>query len=298
MDLEDAMGIELRAARVEDKPRILEISSQVWEGTDYVPLVLDLWLADEAGQFLVALIDGKVVGFAHRTYLAPGYAWLEGARTDVAYRGQGAGKAIARRFLEDVKSEGAERIGLSTHLTNEASLHLIRAHGFQEIAWFTNLGAENETPTWPQAQRSNRVVTVPLAEAVEFVRGSRSLLVGRGFTSAGWTFYPFDRAPDGALRLSAHLLGVRDGTRLVGLFAGGYARQGHLYPVHFLEGSEEAIEILLRHAFHLAVGCRYIDMMTPGGMDSGLPSVPVALKLGLKTWVETTPDVLVFERTP
>ncbi len=292
------MGVELRAARVEDKPRILEISSQVWEGTDYVPLVLDRWLTGEAGEFLVALIDGKVVGFAHRTYLAPGYAWLEGARTDVAHRGQGAGKAIARRFLENLKKEGAERIGLSTHLTNEVSLHLIRANGFEEVAWFTNLGAEKEGTTWPEARLSEAVVEVPLAEAVEFVRRSRSLEVGRGFVSLGWTFYPFDRAPDGALRLAPHLLGVRDGRCLVGLLAGGYSRQGALYPIHFLEGEPEAVEILLRHALHLGTGCRYIDLMAPGGLDSGLPILPVAAALGLKTWIDTTPDVLVFERAP
>ena len=49
------MGIELRGARSEDKPRILEISSQIWEGNDYVPFIVDDWLSDAGGEFVEAL---------------------------------------------------------------------------------------------------------------------------------------------------------------------------------------------------------------------------------------------------
>jgi len=291
------MGIELRRARSDDKPRILEISSQIWEGNDYVPFIVDDWLSDAGGEFVVALVDGLLVGFAHRTYLAPGYAWLEGIRTEPAHRGTGAAKEITRHFLEGVRQERADRVGLSTHIENEASIHIIRSSGFEEVARFTNLGGEKTTSAWSAARPSDRVCEVPLAQAVQFVRRSQSLKIGRGFVPHGWTFYPFDRAPEGALRGAPHLLGVRDGGRLVGLLAGGYPRQGELYPIHFLEGSEEAVEILVRHALHLAGSCRYVDLMAPGG-ENDLGLFAALTQLGLKPWAKTTPDVFVFERAP
>ncbi len=157
------MGIELRRARSDDKPRILEISSQIWEGNDYVPFIVDDWLSDAGGEFVVALVDGLLVGFAHRTYLAPGYAWLEGIRTDPAHRGTGAAKEITRHFLEGVREERADRVGLSTHIENEASIHIIRSSGFEEVARFTNLGGEKTTSAWSAARPSDRVCEVPLA---------------------------------------------------------------------------------------------------------------------------------------
>ena len=48
--------ITLRKATASDKPRIVEISSQIWEGEDYVPDVLDDWLADPSGEVIVTML--------------------------------------------------------------------------------------------------------------------------------------------------------------------------------------------------------------------------------------------------
>ena len=84
------MKIALRKAVATDKERIADISSQIWESDDYVTSVFDDWLADKSGEVIVALLDGKLIGFARRTYLLPGYAWFEGIRTDPAYSNTGA----------------------------------------------------------------------------------------------------------------------------------------------------------------------------------------------------------------
>ncbi|MEA3238193.1 MAG: GNAT family N-acetyltransferase, partial [Candidatus Bipolaricaulota bacterium] len=91
--------ITLRKAVASDKPRITEISSQIWDGDDYVPEVLDDWLADSRGEVIVAIVDEKLISFARRSYLLPGYACLEGARTDPAYRNTGVFQEISRYFL-------------------------------------------------------------------------------------------------------------------------------------------------------------------------------------------------------
>ena len=87
-------GFVLRRATADDKPRILEISSQIWEGEDYVPGVIDRWLTDEAGEVVVALADGVLTGFARHSLLLPGFAWFEGIRTDPARQNRGRARPI------------------------------------------------------------------------------------------------------------------------------------------------------------------------------------------------------------
>ena len=86
-----------------------------------------------------AIVDGKLVSFARRSYLLPGYAWFEGARTDPAYRNMGVFQAISRHFLEAMQREGADTIGLSTHVDNKASIHIIEKSGFRKAASYIYL---------------------------------------------------------------------------------------------------------------------------------------------------------------
>ena len=55
--------ITLRKATASDKPRIAEISSQIWDGEDYVPDALDDWLNDPNGEVIV----GMLATFASRS---------------------------------------------------------------------------------------------------------------------------------------------------------------------------------------------------------------------------------------
>ncbi|HDL85724.1 MAG TPA: GNAT family N-acetyltransferase, partial [Candidatus Acetothermia bacterium] len=136
--------ITLRKATVSDKPRIAEISSQIWDGEDYVPDVIDDWLTDPSGEVIVAIVDGKLISFARRSYLLPRYVWFEGARTDPMYRNSGVAQEISRCFLESVRREGADLIGLSTYIDNEASIHIIEKNGFQKVASYVYIEAGND----------------------------------------------------------------------------------------------------------------------------------------------------------
>ena len=82
------MSVCVRRAIESDRARILEISSQIWGGDDYVPELLDRWFADLEGELVVATLDDHVISFAHRTWLCPGIAWFEGMRADPAFQGQ------------------------------------------------------------------------------------------------------------------------------------------------------------------------------------------------------------------
>ncbi|MCX6086359.1 MAG: GNAT family N-acetyltransferase, partial [Caldiserica bacterium] len=107
------MGVTIRTARLADRERIVAISSQIWEGDDYVPHVIDEWLRMRDSEVAVADLNGSVIAFARAVNLTPGYMWLEGIRTDTAAQGHGAGKALTEYFIEKATREGAQRIGLS-----------------------------------------------------------------------------------------------------------------------------------------------------------------------------------------
>ncbi len=78
--------IEIRPAEQADKSRIEEISSKIWDGDDYVPLVFDKWVAQENGEFSVVTVDGVVAGCTKITELPHDVLWLEGIRVDTDYR--------------------------------------------------------------------------------------------------------------------------------------------------------------------------------------------------------------------
>jgi len=129
------VAITVRPARVEDREAILAISAQIWQGEDYIPLVLDGWLAE--GGLAVAELDGVVAGLGKLTVLAPGEVWLEGLRVDPAHRGKGVAKALARHQLESALGLNPRSIRFATAEVNAESLHIAGRQGFRETARFT-----------------------------------------------------------------------------------------------------------------------------------------------------------------
>ncbi len=163
--------ITFRPATLADKPRILEIAAQVWEGHDYIPAVIDEWLAATTAELVAAWLGGELVGFARCDRLFPSYAWFEGLRSDPAWRNRGIGRALTRHLLARAQGQGARRVGLSTYMDNLASRHIIESYGLAPVASF--IYCEAEAPV--QAQPSSRAVGVEPAEALAFIGRSRFL---------------------------------------------------------------------------------------------------------------------------
>ena len=291
--------ITLRKAVPSDKPRIIEISSQIWDGEDYVPDVLDDWLADPSGEVIIAIVDGKLISFARRSYLLPRYAWFEGARTDPAYRNSGVFQEISRYFLEAVQREGADTIGLSTYIDNDASLHIIEKNGFQKVASYVYLEAGRDAPVRREGQSSSRVSEVTPEDAIPFIHNSQFLHAAHGHFPHGWKFYPFERDPKRVLSKMEHMLGIKEEGELTGLLclAGSLHRDGEC-TIAFIDGQPDAVEELLRHGIHLAAEHRAIEMMIPKDKAAQAPVLPILKHMGFEAWNDFAPDVFVYERKP
>lgn len=181
------MGITVRKAREEDRSDILEISSHIWQGRDYVPQVLDQWLAE--GGLWAAELQGKVVGLANTSALSPGELWFEGLRVHPQWRGRGIARQLARAQLDDALRKQPRSIRMSTAEFNHQSIHIARALGFGEVARFTYMGGPvGGGPKKPEVDSS-----VDLDRAAEFILDSAYLQESQGLLPCGWVFREFSK---------------------------------------------------------------------------------------------------------
>jgi RimJ/RimL family protein N-acetyltransferase len=287
-------SIVVRPARLEDKPRIVEISSQIWEGDDYVPSVLEEWMQAPGSLLAVATREDLVIGFGHGEWMTPETYWLEGLRTDPAWWNHGAGKAIFRFFLEWTQSQNALRIRLSTYVENLASIHLIESYGFQQVARFIYLESEKPCPTDVSSETPG--LAMP-EEAAAFIQDSSFCSQAQGFFPRGWRFNLFEQNPRAILAAEKHLLGVRRNHRLTALLAASYPHgQLNQMSVDFLEGTSQEAILLLSHLIRLEPHVQYWETMVPCSGEQPTATIDAFQQVGFQCWHKGTPDVFVYEK--
>jgi GNAT superfamily N-acetyltransferase len=292
------MGVTIRTARLADRARILAISSQIWEGDDYVPQVIDEWLRMRDSEVAVADLNGAVIAFGHTVNLIPGYVWLEGIRTDTAAQGHGAGKALTEYFIEKATREGAQRIGLSTYIDNLASIHIIEQYRFVRQASFILAEAKLDGPARSTAELSPLVSAVPFDEARAWILGSASMTKSCGFLSQGWKFWPVARPGVVAWPPFDAAIGIRSGDgSLRSLLV--VCRPDHgpgEASIDFADGSPEDLDVLVRHALALHPGAKCIQTMIPAGQAVHTNLLETVTGLEFDVWRHGEPDVFVYER--
>jgi len=119
----------------EDYNDVYEMCKDIWEGTDYLPQVFKKWVDDENGVFLGVVHSGKVIGLGKYTILPDKKGWIEGLRIHKDYRGHKLGKSLMNKLLDiakaDLKKGLIKKIGMSTHISNNASMNMAKQMGFK-----------------------------------------------------------------------------------------------------------------------------------------------------------------------
>jgi GNAT superfamily N-acetyltransferase len=285
-----------RLATPADKPAILAIAAQVWEGDDYVPDVIDDWLAEENADLVAAFVGEQLVAFARYDRVLPGYAWFEGLRTDPAWQGRGLGKAMTAHLLGRARADNMERVGLSTYFDNFASQRVTESHGFSRVAGFVYCEAGQDSPARAMAAACPDAVDVSAGEAAAFILRSTCLAAAQGFLPHSWRFYPFARDPRVVLGRMARLLGIRREGALAALLCIGAATHGpHACSIDFLDGDPTVLPALAQHALHLASSARYVESMVPSRDGAPAASLSTLRELGFTVWNEGKEDVYVYE---
>lgn len=120
----------------EDYDDIVDISRDIWDGTDYLPQVFHDWVEDK-GVFLGGIDSetNKVIAVDKFTYLHDGTGWLEGLRVHRDYRGKKIGKKITVELLDKAKEAlhkgEVNKIAFSTHIGNIESKTMLEKMGFK-----------------------------------------------------------------------------------------------------------------------------------------------------------------------
>ena len=120
---------------------MLELSSHIWEGHDYIPFIWQDWLADPNGLLCVVEYGSRIVGFAKLTRLSASQWWLEGLRVHPAYEGRGIASHINDYLLEYWLRHGDGFVRLATS-SERVKVHRMCAHrGFVKIGEYSFYGA-------------------------------------------------------------------------------------------------------------------------------------------------------------
>lgn len=142
-----SQGLTLRPIRPADRPRVIEICKDVWDGHDYMPRVFDAWVADAGSTFHAAELDGVVVGLQRLRPYAAGLIWYEGLRVASTHRRQGIARAMLGPAVAEAKEHGFREMRLATG--NEGAARLFESMGFIRLVdarWWRGTRIEGGEP--------------------------------------------------------------------------------------------------------------------------------------------------------
>ncbi len=124
----------IRDATYEDKAGILALSKLIWEGEDYLPSVIDLWLGSD--QPLIVAEEtpsGRIIGL-DRVSISGKHAFFQGLRVHPEREGQGIAKALAKEITIRALKKGGSVFWAGVWHENHASLSLSKRVGMRPIA--------------------------------------------------------------------------------------------------------------------------------------------------------------------
>lgn len=131
------MKITTRAATDLDREACLWVEDGAMPGYGYLNDAWNLFLHQTDGDLTCALADDKIAGIGKLTRLYNSYGWLETLRVHPDYQGKGLGKAIYKRYLEEMKELKLTAIGMYTGTSNLVSKGLAELNGLHVQEQFT-----------------------------------------------------------------------------------------------------------------------------------------------------------------
>ena len=145
--------------RAADRNRVVELTSDVWEGRDYLPRVFDRWVADAGASFQAAEVDGQVVGLQRLRPYAPGLIWYEGLRVSTSHRRMGVARAMLESAIGEARDQGFREMRLGTR--DRPARDLFESVGFRrilDVRWWRGLRVEGGEPARiPDAAEAGRL---------------------------------------------------------------------------------------------------------------------------------------------
>ncbi|TFH30221.1 MAG: GNAT family N-acetyltransferase [Promethearchaeota archaeon] len=205
--------MEFRKLSHHDIPQIQEISKDIWEGDDYIPDVIDIWLNDSDGYAFGLFHESnpngnqkfsepELIAFGRVKFLNLQRAWLEGGRVKASYQKQGLGTKLTEYAINYAIQKGVDWIQYSTYSENVGSISLAYQFGFLQKEYLVYLVGEistisdslvisdiqdaHETPE----QDLDSLIPLSIMDIFAFIQNNFSPPLSD--VNLGWTFVPIE----------------------------------------------------------------------------------------------------------
>ena len=264
--------IRIRAAQAADRADVAAICDGVYgDGSDYIPKLWNDWLSDPGGEFIVAEIEGHVVGVAKRTHLADDESWLEGLRVNPTHQGQGIASRLQAHLIDAFRRMGGGALRFATHSQNRPVHHLAARDGFRHVATYRLYEAE---PARGKVAIPLRPLTNDdLDQAWELMQGSPRCSAANSLYETFWSWETLTREKLGAHLVRGSGWGIDKNDGLVAMALLCDTDKEDALDVSYVDGPGEALEVVLVGLRELAArrGCekvRFRAVEEPELMDA------------------------------
>ena len=190
----------IRRAEPRDAAAIKAFTTATFAWGDYVPDMIEDWIADDEGVVLVATdADDAPIAMARAVFLTETEVWSHAARVHPDHRGRGIAGLIAEELLQWARDDGAHIVRLMIEDDNLPSINHITKTGFTRAASVVRasraVGSATPNPEGNGGRRTRSAVKAKpgTAHDLPLVRASwtsseagRSL---RGMVGVGWSFH-------------------------------------------------------------------------------------------------------------
>jgi ribosomal-protein-alanine N-acetyltransferase len=130
--VEPAAGVRLERMRWWHIEQLLPIEADLFDAEQWSAAMFWSELADGC-HYIVAVEDGRVVGYAGLAVASPGEAWVQnvGVRRDAQRRG--IGRALVEVLLTEAHQRGATKVLLEVAVDNAPAQRLYASYGFEVV---------------------------------------------------------------------------------------------------------------------------------------------------------------------
>lgn len=175
-----------RPALPADKPAILAFCQTIWDGHDYIHLVLDDWMSDPLTRVYVAEYAGQAVGMTMMVPMSETEWWFQGFRVDPQHQGRQIGSQLMAYALQEWAENGNGLVRLTTNSEQLKVQHLCEKLGFKKLAG----RALYDAPTLPEAPLIpfSPLPESELAEAAAFAISAESASAQAGLMELSWRY--------------------------------------------------------------------------------------------------------------
>jgi len=282
----------IRKIQLSDKKEVLNISSQIWEGDDYVANVFDKWVNSKNGLFVGYWEDERLIGFGRMRYLTPVDIWLEALRKDPKTKLSGIGYKIAKFYMQQLKGRKVRSIRFSTYFGNIASIKLNKKLGFKKVLTLS-LKELDISKYVLKPNTLNVIQDVDNQQLYEFMINSAYLRETKNFIGIGWIIHEFNKTKLNEFILNKQYAVYMEDDNIKGAILFSEIEYKKIFWISFIEAGSyqifcELLDFVMNKA--LQTKCSKIQILAPD-ITKLMTNIDSA---GFRSW-EQNNDVFVYE---